>query len=197
MKKIVFFLSLISFSMVCFAQKYKNEYYKLKSYNDSLSVLLLNLKKENKNKEDELNKLKENWKNICGQSIAYAAYLSAEDFDILIAQTDSFIDGKELIGNLILAKNNRDVKSVKDAKFTTDLKQPTSEETSTSTIFVEGDEVNHSEEDEFTIDGKEGANSTSNLIGKSHLQGDLYSPETSINKKVKGDINNDGKKVKN
>ena len=197
MKKIVFFLSLISFSMVCFAQKYKNEYYKLKSYNDSLSVLLLNLKKENKNKEDELNKLKENWKNICGQSIAYAAYLSAEDFDILIAQTDSFIDGKELIENLILAKNNRDVKSVKDAKFTIDLKQPTSEETSTSTIFVEGDEVNHSEEDEFTIDGKEGANSTSNLIGKSHLQGDLYSPETSINKKVKGDINNDGKKVKN
>lgn len=183
--------------MVCFAQKYKNEYYRLKSYNDSLSVLLLNLKKENKNKEDELNKLKENWKNICGQSIAYAAYLSAEDFDILIAQTDSFIDGKELIGNLILAKNNRDVKSVKDAKFTIDLKQPTSEETSTSTIFVEGDEVNHSEEDEFTIDGKEGANSTSNLIGKSHLQGDLYSPETSINKKVKGDINNDGKKVKN
>ena len=197
MKIIVFFLSLISFSMVCFAQKYKNEYYKLKSYNDSLSVLLLNLKKENKNKEDELNKLKENWKNICGQSIAYAAYLSAEDFDILIAQTDSFIDGKELIENLILAKNNRDVKSVKDAKFTIDLKQPTSEETSTSTIFVEGDEVNHSEEDEFTIDGKEGANSTSNLIGKSHLQGDLYSPETSINKKVKGDINNDGKKVKN
>lgn len=197
MKKIVFFLALFSFSMGCFAQKYKNEYYKLKSYNDSLSVLLLNLKNENKNKEDELNKLKESWKNICGQSMAYAAYLSAEDFDILIAQTDSFIDGKELIENLILAKNNRDVKSVKDAKFTIDLKQPTSEETSTSTIIVEGDEVNHSEEDEFTIDGKEGANSTSNLIGKSHLQGDLHSPETSINKKVKGDINNDGKKVKN
>lgn len=175
MKKIVFFLSLISFSMVCFAQKYKNEYYKLNSYKDSLSVLLLNLKKENKNKEDELNKKKESWKNICGQSIEYAAYLSAEDFDILIAQSDSFIDGKKLIENLILAKNNRDVKSVKDAKFTIDLKQPISE---------------------FTIDGKEGANSTSNLIGKSHLQGDLHSPETSINKKVKGDINNDGKKVK-
>lgn len=195
MKKIVFFLSLISFSMVCFAQKYKNEYYKLKSYNDSLSVLLLNLKKENKNKEDELNKLKESWKNICRQSIEYAAYLSAEDFDTLIAQTDSFIDGKELIESLISSKNNRDVKSVKDAKFTIDLKQPTSEETSTSTIIVEGDEVNHSEEDEFTIDGKEGANSTSNIIGKSHLQGDLYSPEISINKNI-GDINNEGKKNK-
>ena len=196
MKKIVFFLSLISFSMVCFAQKYKNEYYKLKSYDDSLSVLLLNLKKENKNKEDELNKKKESWKNICGQSIAYAAYLSAEDFDILIAQTDSFIDGKELIESLILAKNNRDVKSVDDAKFTIDLKQQTSEETFTSTNIVGRDEIYHSEKDEFTIDGKGGANSTSNRIAKSHLQGDLHSPETSINKinkKFKRDINKDGK----
>ena len=155
MKKIVFFLALFSFSMGCFAQQgYEREINELKSRYNSLVILVQKLEKENESKKAELEKKKDEWERECELCIEYADYLSDEDLDSLIAQTDSVIDGKDLIASLIYVKNNRNAKPVIGVKPTINIKQPTSEETHTSTIIVEVKDENNSEKDEFSEDAK-------------------------------------------
>lgn len=155
MKKIVFFLALFSFSMGCFAQQdYEKEINELKSRYNSLVILVQKLEKENESKKAELEKKKDEWERECELCIEYADYLSDEDLDSLIAQTDSVIDGKDLIASLISVKNNRNAKPVIGVKPTINIKQPTSEEAPTSTIIVGVKEDNNSEEDEFGEDAK-------------------------------------------
>ena len=144
MKKIVFFLALFSFSMGCFAQQgYEREINELKSRYNSLVILVQKLEKENESKKAELEKKKDEWERECELCIEYADYLSDEDLDSLIAQTDSVIDGKDLIASLISVKNNRNAKPVIGVKPTINIKQPTSEETHTSTIIVEVKDENN------------------------------------------------------
>lgn len=155
MKKIVFFLALFSFSMGCFAQQdYEKEINELKSRYNNLIILVQKLEKENESKKAELEKKKNEWERECELCIEYADYLSDEDLDSLIAQTDSVIDGKDLIASLISVKNNRNTKPVIGVKPTINIKQPTSEEATTSTIIVEVKEDNNSEKDEFGEDAK-------------------------------------------
>lgn len=155
MKKIVFFLALFSFSMGCFAQQdYEKEINELKSRYNNLVILVQKLEKENESKKAELEKKKNEWERECELCIEYADYLSDEDLDSLIAQTDSVIDGKDLIASLISVKNNRNTKPVIGVKPTINIKQPTSEEATTSTIIVEVKEDNNSEKDEFGEDAK-------------------------------------------
>lgn len=184
MKKIVFFLALFSFSMGCFAQQdYEREINELKSRYNSLVILVQKLEKENESKKAELEKKKNEWERECELCMKYAEYLSPEDSASLVAQINPAMDGDKLRNRLEPIKN--------EPEPTIEIKQ-IPEENSTSSIVVEVDDNNHSEE-ELDIDAKEGASSETKVpIDKPHLKDNSPLSKFSIKNNV-GDIKDENK----
>lgn len=184
MKKIVFFLSLFSFSMGCFAQQdYEKEINELKSRYNSLVILVQKLEKENESKKAELEKKKNEWERECELCMKYAEYLSPEDSASLVAQINPAMDGDKLRNRLEPIKN--------EPEPTIEIKQ-IPEEDSTSSIVVEVDDNNHSEE-ELDFDAKEGASSETKVpIDKPHLKDNSPLSKFSIKNNI-GDIKDENK----
>lgn len=187
MKKIVFFLALISFSMGCFAQQdYEKEINELKSRYNSLVIFVQKLEKENESKKAELEKKKDEWKRDSVQYIKYAKYLSPEDSVSLIVIVNPAIDGDKARNHLEPIKNNPEP--------TIEIKQ-IPEEDPASAIVVEVGDSNHSEE-ELDIDAKEGASSETNVpIDKPHLKDNSHLSKFSKKNNI-GDITDGGKNKK-
>lgn len=187
MKKIIFFLASISFSMGCFAQQdYEKEINELKSRYNSLVILVQKLEKENESKKAELEKKKDEWERECELCMKYAEYLSPEDAASLVAQINPAMDGDKLKNRLEPIKNG--------SEPTIEIKQ-LPEEDPASTIIVEVGDSNHSEE-ELDIDAKEGDSSESKVpIDKPHLKDNSHLPKTGIKNNI-GDITDGGKNKK-
>lgn len=184
MKKIVFFLALFSFSMGCFAQQdYEKEINELKSRYNSLVIFVQKLEKENESKKAELEKKKNEWERECELCMKYAEYLSPEDSASLVAQINPVMDGDKLRNRLEPIKN--------EPEPTIEIKQ-IPEEDSTSSIVVEVDDNNHSEE-ELDKDAKEGASSETKVpIDKPHLKDNSHLSKFSIKNNI-GDIKDENK----
>lgn len=183
MKKTLFILALISFSICCFAQQdYESEIKELKSRYNSLIVLIDNLKKENESNEEEL---KKEWARFCKQCIKYADYLSKEDFRALIEQTDTNVDGTELRDSLTLAQKGRRSNPIEQLK-------PDNEKNQNYTILSEG-EGNSGEN--FRKDNQDDAKGMEKIVRSKDENSEVESQSTASKQNNKGNIT-DGNKDK-
>ena len=182
MKKTLFILALISFSICCFAQQdYESEIKELKTRYNSLIVLVDNLKKENESNEEEL---KKEWARFCKQCIKYADYLSKEDFKALIEQTDTNVDGTELRDSLTLAQKGR---------ISNPIEQLKPDDDQNYTILSEGE---GNSDENFKKDNQDDAKGMEKIVRFKDEQSEVESQSTASKKNNKGDIT-DGNKGKN